>query len=77
MTGGHTPEQVTRFERELAQDRELVERILASFPAVPEPKLVIIKTDRTSVDAAIARALVLAMNGIESRIEFTNVEHTD
>jgi hypothetical protein len=61
---------VVRYERELAQDRELVERILATLPPAPAAlERVLIRTDRASVDGAITRALALAVMGTETRIE--------
>jgi len=57
-----------RYDRELVEDSELVERILAALPAVPAAAAVI-KTDAASVDLAIARGWELARVGIKSRIE--------
>ncbi|MGH9357707.1 MAG: hypothetical protein ACRD1O_00860 [Terriglobia bacterium] len=63
---------VQRYASELRADPALAERILREFPPVPEPERVLIRTDEVSVDAAIVRALALAVNGVESRIELTN-----
>jgi hypothetical protein len=73
MNGGpFVPEQVRRFERELSQDPALVERVLQTLSPVPaERERVTVRTDRASVDAAITRALALAVMGIEARIELT------
>jgi hypothetical protein len=71
MSGGHTPEQVFRFERELAADPALVERIFETLPPVEEVKHVLIKTDSVSVDSTICKALALAVLGIEARLELT------
>jgi len=69
MSGGHTREQVFRFETELQQDPALVERILETLPPVIKPERVIIRSDTVSVDSAIARALALAVVGVEAKIE--------
>jgi hypothetical protein len=62
MSGGHTPEQVFRFERELAADAALVARVLATVPPAPEePKRVLIRCSRENADRAIARALARAV----------------
>jgi hypothetical protein len=61
---------VARFEPELLQDSELVEHILRLLlPAPASGERVLIKADAASVDAAICKALVLAVEGVESRIE--------
>jgi len=57
------------YERDLLQDQAVVERILREFAAVDEGQRVIIRSDLASVDAAITRALALAVAGIEARIE--------
>jgi hypothetical protein len=62
---------VARFQRELAENPELVARILLELPQVPEREFAIIKTDRESVDAAICKALALAVLGSEARLELT------
>ena len=78
MSREHEPEQVRRYGRELLADPALCERILRELPpASAEPERVLIKTDAGSVDSAIYKALALAVQGIESQIEFTNVEHTN
>ena len=60
------------FERELQEDRALCERVLRELPsASAQPEPVTIRTDRMSVDRAICQALVLAVAGIEARIELT------
>jgi hypothetical protein len=60
---------VARFERELAQDSQLVERILPSLPPAPaQPERVIIRSHAVSVDAAICKALALAVVGVEAQI---------
>lgn len=62
--------QLAHFQRELRDDPALVGRILASLPPVPSaPQGIIVRTDTVSVDAAICRALALAVEGIEVRIE--------
>jgi hypothetical protein len=67
---------LSRFERELIADPELVEVILSRSdvfpPPPPEPKPIPIRCDEQSVDRAIARGAVVAVNGIESRIELVN-----
>jgi len=37
----------------------------------PEPERIIVRCDRASVEAAIARALALGVLGIEARLELT------
>ncbi len=67
---GHTPEELRNFERELVRNPELVERTLETLPPAPAaPERVLIKADTASVDAAMARALALAVAGVEARIE--------
>lgn len=61
--------EVARLESELAADPALAVRILRELPSVRAPERVLIRCDAASVDAAIARALALAVDGIESRIE--------
>jgi hypothetical protein len=64
---------VARFERELRADLALADLVLARpdvFPAVPpEPEQVVIRTDAASVDAAIMRGLVLALDGTEVNLK--------
>ena len=63
------PERLQRFERELAVDPELAEHILRELPGLEEPERVVILCDRASADVAIARALALAVQGVEARIQ--------
>jgi hypothetical protein len=61
---------VARFERELLQNPQLVARILATLPPVPEePGLVIVGASPERVDEAICRALALACQGVLARVE--------
>jgi len=61
-----------RYDRELHADSALVERILQKLPPAPAAsERVVVKTDTASVDAAICKALALAVEGIEPRIELT------
>lgn len=62
---------VARFARDLMADRALCERVLQTLPAVPVRERLTVRTDRASVDAAITRALALAVMGVEARIELT------
>jgi hypothetical protein len=71
MSGGHTPEQLFRFERELAENPKLVDRVLTELPAVEGREVVTIRCDAASIDAAVARALALAVRGIESHLELS------
>jgi hypothetical protein len=64
--------QLREFRAALQGDRALCERIIATLPpASPEPEHVIIKTDAASVDAAICKAVALAVEGVEGRLELT------
>jgi hypothetical protein len=67
---GNVSALMMRYQRELAADPELVERILETLPAAPpEPEHVTVRTDPASVDIAIGRSLALAVAGIESRLK--------
>lgn len=71
MLSAYVPGQLRRFDGALGNDPRLVERIMDEFPAVEEPERVIVRTDAASADTAIARALELAVEGIETRLELT------
>jgi hypothetical protein len=74
MSGAHTPEQVCRFECELAKNPALVERILQSLPPAPAQPERIIRCSRENVDLAICRALArVVVNAQPWRIEITNL----
>ncbi|HXH48175.1 MAG TPA: hypothetical protein VNM47_02275 [Terriglobia bacterium] len=70
MSGGHTPEQVARFQRELRGNPVLVEHVLQGLPpAPPEPER-IIKCSPESAEIAVCRALARAhVHGEFWRIE--------
>lgn len=72
MSATTKPQQVCSFEHELLADPALVARIVAEFPAVEEPEVVIIRTDTAGVDTAIVKSLALAVAGVEARIELIN-----
>jgi hypothetical protein len=66
------PSEPHRFERGLMGDPALVERVLARrdpFPPLAGGERILIRCDAASVDRAIARALALAVEGVEARIE--------
>jgi len=60
MSGEHKPDQLTRFERALSRDAELVGRILRELPAVEVERERVIKTSRENADLAIVRAIAKA-----------------
>lgn len=67
----HTPEELRTFERELAADPALLEEMLRRLPPVKQAEHVTIRCDQASVDAAICRALALAVEGVEAKLELT------
>lgn len=68
---------VARYERELLQNPALAESTLRELPPGEEPKRVTIRTDPHSLDVAIIKALALAVQGVEARIELTEGKHAE
>jgi len=75
--GEWQPAKLREFRGEFDANPALCERALAFFgePA-PEPERVLVRTDAESVDLAIGRALVLAVNGALCRVELTHEGET-
>jgi hypothetical protein len=59
----------SRYEDELRADPALVDRLVEIPRARQESERFLIRTDVANVDRAIARAMVLAVEGIRCRIE--------
>ena len=77
MLGGLMPSESGRFEpahlrarsAEARRDPAVVDRLLEIPRARQESKRLLIRTDTAHVDWAIARALILAVEGKRCRIE--------
>ena len=67
------PQQLRGLRAELQASPSLCERALAVLgEATPESERILIRTDSKSVDPALARALVLAVNGILAVVELVD-----
>lgn len=71
------PGQLRQFERALLANPGLADTVIGELPGVVEQEHIVIRTDAVSTDAAICRALALAVEGIEAQIELKKGEHAD
>jgi hypothetical protein len=67
--------QLRDLRAEFQKNPSLYASVLAALGKLTsEPERVLIRTDRASVDLAIARALALAENGVLARLELCDAD---